>query len=129
MSVDLAKRLGIEPPKGLPEFSPGDIIRVMVKVKEEDKERLQAFEGTVISKKGSLGTGQFTVRRLSYGVGVERTFPFASPVIDKITMVKKGRVRRAKLYYLRDKIGKETRVKEELPVEAKPVPEPSPEKT
>jgi len=98
----------------LPEFNIGDTIKVHVKIKEGDKERIQVFEGTVISKKHGGIQQTFTVRRLSYGVGVERTFPVNSPKIDKIDVVRRGKVRRAKLYYLRDRVGKATRVKEKI---------------
>ena len=93
-------------------FKPGDTVKVMVKVVEGEKERLQAFEGVVIRKRGA-GTGaSFTVRRISYGVGVERTFPLHSPRIDKIQVTKRSTVRRSKLYYLRDLVGKAARLKE-----------------
>ena len=92
----------------------GDTIKVHVKIKEGDKERIQVFEGTVIAKKHGGIQETFTVRRLSYGVGVERTFPANSPKIDKIDVVRRGKVRRAKLYYLRDRVGKATRVKEKI---------------
>ena len=93
-------------------FRPGDTVKVMVKVVEGEKERLQAFEGVVIRKRGG-GTGaSFTVRRISYGVGVERTFPLHSPRIDKIQVTKRATVRRSKLYYLRQLVGKAARLKE-----------------
>ena len=98
----------------LPEFNIGDTIKVHVKIKEGDKERIQVFEGTVIAKKHGGIQQTFIVRRLSYGVGVERTFPVNSPKIDKIDVVRRGKVRRAKLYYLRDRVGKATRVKEKI---------------
>ena len=98
----------------LPEFNIGDTIKVHVKIKEGDKERIQVFEGTVIAKKHGGIQQTFTVRRLSYGVGVERTFPANSPKIDKIDVVRRGKVRRAKLYYFRDRVGKATRVKEKI---------------
>ena len=94
-----------------PEFRPGDTIRVHVKIKEGDKERLQAFEGTVIARKNS-GLGEtITVRKVSFGQGVERIFPLHATVIDHIDVVRTGRVRRAKLYYLRDLKGKAARIK------------------
>lgn len=97
----------------LPDFSPGDTVRVHVKVSEGGRERLQVFEGTVIAQRGA-GTGaSFTVRRVSHGVGVERIFPLHSPRVEKVDLVRRGRVRRAKLHYLRGKIGKETRIKEQ----------------
>lgn len=98
----------------VPEFSSGDTVKVHVKIKEGDKERVQVFQGTVIGRKGS-GTGEtFTVRKMSYGVGIERIFPLHSPNIDKITRVRQGKVRRAKLYYLRDLTGKSARIQEKL---------------
>ena len=96
----------------LPEIKAGMTIRVDVKIKEANKERIQAFEGIVIKVQGS-GIGEtFTVRKLSSGVGVERTFPINSPLIDKITVIRVGKVRRAKLYYLRSRSGKSARIKE-----------------
>ena len=96
----------------IPEFRPGDTVRVYVKVKEGDKERIQAFEGVVIRKRGSGTDGTFTVRKVSYGIGVERTFPFNTKVIDKIEVLKRGIVRRARLYYLRERKGKAAKIKE-----------------
>ena len=96
----------------VPSFRIGDTIRMYVKVVEGDKERLQPFEGMVISRKGSGARETFMVRKISFGVGVERVFPVHSPSIDKIEVVKRGDVKRAKLYYLRDKKGKEAKVKE-----------------
>jgi large subunit ribosomal protein L19 len=93
----------------------GDHVRLHLKVKEGNRERIQVFEGTVIAKKGSGLKETFTVRRVSYGVGVERTIPFHSPKINKIEIVRKGRIRRAKLYYLRGKVGKAAKVREKLP--------------
>ncbi len=98
--------------KKAPSFEIGDIVRVHVKVVEGEKERIQVFEGTVIARKGALNTETFTVRKLSYGVGVERIFPVHSPVIPKVDVVRQGRVRRAKLYYLRGKKGKSAKVEE-----------------
>lgn len=98
----------------LPAFNIGDTVKIHVKIKEGDKERIQIFEGTVIAKKHGGIQETFTVRRLSYGVGVERTFPVNSPKIDKIEITRRGKVRRAKLYYLRDRVGKATRVKEKI---------------
>lgn len=98
----------------LPSFNIGDTIKIGVKVKEGSKERIQMFEGTVIAKKHGGINETFTVRRISYGVGVERTFPINSPKLDSITVVRRGKVRRAKLYYLRDRVGKATRVKEKI---------------
>lgn len=98
----------------LPELNIGDTVKVYVKVKEGSKERVQMFEGTIISKKHGGIQESFTVRRVSYGVGVERTFPVNSPLIDHIEKVRGGKVRRAKLYYLRDRVGKAAKVKEKL---------------
>ena len=98
----------------LPSFNIGDTIRIYVKVKEGNRERVQMFEGTVIKKNHGGIQETFTVRRVSYGVGVERTFPVNSPKIDHIEVVRHGKVRRAKLYYLRDRVGKAAKVKERL---------------
>lgn len=98
--------------KELPEFAVGDTVRVHVKVVEGDKERVQPYEGIVIGKRGSNINKTFTVRKISFGIGVERIFPLYSPSIDKLEIVKKGSVRRAKLYYLRDKKGKDAKVKD-----------------
>ncbi|MBE5741375.1 MAG: 50S ribosomal protein L19 [Clostridiales bacterium] len=94
-------------------FNIGDTVRVMVKVKEGDKERIQAYEGVVIAKKGTSVRETFTVRRVSFGIGVERTFPLHSPRIDRVDVVRKGKVRRAKIYYIRNLSGKAAKVKEE----------------
>ena len=96
----------------LPPFRAGDTLRVNVRVKEGDKERLQAFEGVCISRRGSGVSQSFTVRKISNGVGVERIFPVHSPMIATITVVRRGRVRRAKLFYLRTLAGKASRIKE-----------------
>ncbi|MBE3590263.1 MAG: 50S ribosomal protein L19 [Firmicutes bacterium] len=96
----------------IPDFRPGDTVRVHVKVVEGGRERIQVFEGTVLARKGRGVSETFTVRRVSYGVGVERTFPVHSPRIEKIEVVRQGRVRRAKLYYLRNLSGKAARIKE-----------------
>ncbi len=93
-------------------FNIGDTVRVMVKVKEGDKERIQAYEGVVIAKKGAGIRETFTVRRVSFGIGVERTFPMHSPRIDKVIVVRQGKVRRAKIYYIRNLSGKAAKVKE-----------------
>ncbi len=100
--------------KEVPKFSVGDTVKVFIKIVEEDKHRLQAFEGIVISKKGSSVKESFTVRRVSYGEGVERTFSLHAPSVDKVEITRRGRVRRAKLYYLRNKVGKKTTVKEKI---------------
>jgi large subunit ribosomal protein L19 len=96
----------------IPEFRPGDTVKVYVKIKEGEKERIQIFQGVVIRKrKGNTGA-TFTVRKVSYGIGVERIFPLHSPIIDKIEVITRGRVRRARLYYLRKLRGKAARIKE-----------------
>ena len=96
----------------LPSFNVGDTLRVFVKVVEGSRERLQAFEGTVIAKRNGSSRETFTVRRVSYGIGVERTFPVHSPRVDHIEVIRRGKVRRAKLYYLRDLQGKAAKIKE-----------------
>jgi large subunit ribosomal protein L19 len=96
----------------VPDFAPGDTLKVHVKVVEGSKERLQVFQGVVIRRQGGGLQETFTVRKVSYGVGVERTFPLHSPIIDRIEVFTRGDVRRAKLYYLRDRIGKAAKVKE-----------------
>lgn len=96
----------------VPQYNVGDTVRVYVKVVEGTRERLQAFEGIVIAKRHGGISETFTVRRLSFGIGVERTFPIHSPKIDRIEVVRKGKVRRAKLYYLRGRTGKAAKVKE-----------------
>lgn len=93
-------------------FNVGDTIKVHVKIKEGNRERIQVFEGIVIKRQGESNRETFTVRKLSYGVGVERTFPVHSPKIEKIEVVRRGKVRRAKLFYLRERTGKATKVKE-----------------
>jgi len=100
--------------KDAPKFSVGDTVKVYIRITEEDKHRLQAFEGIVISKKGSSVKESFTVRRVSYGEGVERTFSLHAPSVDKVEITRRGKVRRAKLYYLRNKVGKKTTVKEKI---------------
>jgi large subunit ribosomal protein L19 len=96
----------------LPKFIPGDTVKVHVKIREGEKERIQVFQGAVISKRKGLGNASFTVRKVSYGVGVERVFLLNSPAIDKIEVVSRGRVRRSKIYYLRNLRGKAARIKE-----------------
>jgi large subunit ribosomal protein L19 len=98
--------------KDLPPFRPGDTVKVQVKVVEGDKERLQAFEGICIRRRGGGLSATFTVRKVTYGVGVERTFPLHSPSIDRIEVLRQGQVRRAKLYFLRKLKGKAARIKE-----------------
>ncbi len=98
----------------LPQFEIGDTVRVSVRIKEGERERVQVFEGTVIAKKHGGISETFTVRRFSYGVGVERVFPIHSPFVEKVEVVRKGKVRRAKLFYLRKRTGKAAKVKQKL---------------
>ena len=100
--------------KELPEFGPGDTVVVQVKIKEGDRERLQAFEGVVIGKRNRGLNSSFTVRKISHGVGVERTFQNFSPLVDSVTLKRRGDVRQAKLYYLRDLTGRAARISEKL---------------
>lgn len=113
--MDLMKALTSQYMKQeLPEVQVGDTVRVHVKIKEGSRERVQVFEGTVIAKKHGGIEESITVRRLSYGVGCEKVFPLHSPLIEKIETVRHGKVRRAKLYYLRDRLGKSAKVKEKV---------------
>ncbi|WP_461204442.1 50S ribosomal protein L19 [Clostridium sp. DL1XJH146] len=98
--------------KEFSEFNVGDTVKVDVRIKEGTKERIQVFEGTVLKKQHGGIRETFTVRRVSHGTGVERTFPINSPLVEKVTVVRKGKVRRAKLFYLRDRVGKAAKVKE-----------------
>ena len=98
--------------KEVPQFNVGDTVRVHNKIVEGTRERIQLFEGTVIAKKNGGISETFTVRRISYGVGVEKTFPLHSPRVEKVEVIRAGKVRRAKLYYLRDRVGKAAKVKE-----------------
>jgi|TARA_B100001059_G_C17658278_1_gene488130 large subunit ribosomal protein L19 len=100
--------------KEIPDFSPGDTVVVQVKVKEGSRERLQAFEGVVLAKRNRQLNSSFTVRKISNGIGVERTFQTYSPLVDSIEVKRRGAVRRAKLYYLRDRSGRSARIKEKL---------------
>ena len=97
-----------------PEFSVGDTVKVSVNIREGERERIQMFEGTVIAKHGGGISETFTVRRVAYGVGVEKTFPIHSPNVEKVDVIRRGKVRRAKLYYLRDRVGKASKVKERI---------------
>ena len=106
--------------KDVPAFRPGDTVKVHVRVVEGDKERIQVFEGTVLRRSGPGARETFTVRKTSYGVGVERTFPVHSPRLDRIEVTAKGAVRRAKLYYLRERAGRAARVTEEVTAGVKP---------
>ena len=98
----------------LPEFNVGDTVKVDVQIKEGERTRIQVFEGTVIAKKGNGISETFTVRKVSYGFGVERVFPMHSPSVKDVKVIRKGRVRRSKLYYLRDRIGKAAKVKQKI---------------
>ncbi|MBR6940428.1 MAG: 50S ribosomal protein L19 [Clostridia bacterium] len=98
----------------VPEIEIGDTVKVHVKIREGEKERIQMFEGTVIARRGSGISETFTVRRVSYGVGVERVFPIHSPNVAGVDVIRHGRVRRSKLYYLRDRVGKAAKVKEQI---------------
>jgi large subunit ribosomal protein L19 len=108
--IDRIEREGMR--KDIPDFGPGDTVRVHVRILEGDKERIQIFEGTVLGRSGGGIRETFRVRKLSYGIGVERIFPVHSPRIERIDIKRFGRVRRAKLYYLRDRKGKKAQVKE-----------------
>ena len=113
--MDIVKAITAEQIRtDLPEVLIGDTVKVYIKIKEGSNERIQMFEGTVIAKKHGGIQETFKVRRVSYGVGVEKTFPMNSPLIDRIEIVRHGKVRRAKLYYLRDRVGKAAKVKERI---------------
>jgi large subunit ribosomal protein L19 len=105
--------------KTIPEFRPGDTVIVNVKVKEGERTRVQAYEGVVIARQGGGLNESFTVRKISYGEGVERVFPIHSPLVESIKVVRRGKVRRAKLYYLRDRRGKSARIAERIDTKAK----------
>lgn len=111
--MDIIKMIEQEQVKqNITEFNVGDTVKVHYRIKEGSRERIQVFEGTVIKKQGGSSRSTFTVRRISYGVGVERTFPLHTPKIEKIEVTRRGKVRRARLYYLRERTGKAARVKE-----------------
>ena len=112
--MDLLKELSKSQIKEMPPVSVGDTVRVHVKVKEGARERIQVYEGTVIAKKHGGIDESITVRRISYGVGVEKVFPLHAPAVEKIEVVRRGKIRRAKLYYLRDRVGKGAKLKEKL---------------
>ena len=113
--MDLIKAFTNEQLKeNVPELNVGDTVRIHNKIKEGNRERIQLFEGTIIAKNGGGISETFTVRRVSYGVGVEKTFPVHSPNVEKVEVIRRGKVRRAKLYYLRDRVGKSSKVKEQL---------------
>ena len=109
-ATDLVDRANLR--NDIPDFGPGDTLKVHVRVVEGNRERTQLFQGVVIRRKGSGVRETFTVRKVSFGVGVERTFPVHSPIVEKIEVAVRGDVRRAKLYYLRDRIGKAAKIKE-----------------
>ena len=112
---DIIKNIEAEQMKeSVPEFGVGDTVKVYAKIKEGEKERIQVFEGTVIGMRGEGLRESFTVRRVSYGVGVERVFPLHSPKVAKVEVVRHGKVRRAKLYYLRDRVGKAAKIVEKI---------------
>ncbi len=121
LNIEQAEALAAK--REIPVFSPGDTLKVWVKVREGTRERLQAFEGVVISRSGAGLMQSFTVRKISYGEGVERVFPLYSPNIDKIEVLRRGKVRRAKLYYLRDRRGKSARIFEATNVRIKKIQE------
>lgn len=112
--VDLVEKSRLR--DDVPDFRPGDTVKVHVRVVEGSRSRIQVFEGVVIRRQGGGLRETFTVRKVSFGVGVERTFPVHSPVIDQIELTRRGKVRRAKLYYLRDRVGKKARIKEKREV-------------
>ncbi len=109
--MDASSYVEIKPNRNIPSFRSGDTVRVHVKVVEGERHRIQVFEGVVIRKKRGGINSNFTVRRVSHGIGVERVFPYHSPLIDKVEVTKVGRVRRARLYYLRDRVGKAARIR------------------
>lgn len=110
--LDAEEEARIETKRKLPEFSPGDTVRVLVRVTEGSRTRIQAYEGVCIARSGGGINESFTVRKISYGEGVERVFPFFSPMVEGVEVVRRGRVRRAKLYYLRGRRGKSARIRE-----------------
>ena len=113
--MDLIKAFTQEQLKSeVPELNIGDTVKVHNKIKEGTRERIQMFEGTIIAKHGGGVSETFTVRRVSYGVGVEKTFPVHSPNVEKVDIIRRGKIRRAKLYYLRDRVGKGAKVKERI---------------
>jgi len=117
--MNIASPVEVKPNPNIPPLSPGDTVKVSVKVVEGDKERTQVFQGVVIRIRNSGAGSSFTVRRVAYGVGVERTFPLFSPRIEKVEVVRHGKVRRAKLYYLRGLSAKKARIKEKRTVKEK----------
>jgi len=125
-TIEAEEKARLVEKRAIPEFQPGDTLRVMVKIKEGERERIQAFEGVCIARAGGGVNENFTVRKISFGEGVERVFPILSPNIDAIEVKRRGVVRRAKLYYLRDRRGKSARIAEKQtvrPVKGVVVPE------
>ena len=110
--MNIASLVEVKPNPNIPDIAPGDTVKVGVKVVEGERERTQLFQGVVIKIRHGVGGGSFTVRRVAYGVGVERTFPLNSPLVEKVEVMRHGKVRRAKLYYLRGLSGKAARIKE-----------------
>ncbi|MEW9805837.1 50S ribosomal protein L19 [Mesorhizobium sp. ZMM04-5] len=117
--LDAEQAAKIEAKRTLPEFQPGDTVRVQVRVTEGSRTRVQAYEGVVIARSGAGLNENFTVRKISYGEGVERVFPVYSPLVEGVEIVRRGKVRRAKLYYLRDRRGKSARISENTGVRAR----------
>jgi large subunit ribosomal protein L19 len=121
--TNLIRRVTLKPAnKNIQEFSPGSTVNVYVKVREGEKERIQVYKGIVTKLQGSGSSRSFTVRKVSSGIGVERTFPFSSPIVDKVELLATGKVRRAKLYYLRDLDGKAAKIESELATQQKATP-------
>ncbi len=110
--MSMTSLIEIKPNPNIPAFAPGDTVKVSVKIVEGEKERTQSFQGVVIKVRRGGAGASFTVRRVAYGIGVERTFPFQSPLVEKVEVVRQGKVRRAKLYYLRGLSAKASRIKE-----------------
>jgi len=110
--MSMASLIRVKAKPNIPDLAPGDTVRVSTKVVESGKERIQPFQGVVIRLQGGGINASFTVRRIAYGVGVERTFPLHSPLVEKVEVIRHGKVRRAKLYYLRERSGKAARIKE-----------------
>jgi large subunit ribosomal protein L19 len=130
--MKITELTGVKVNPNFPAITPGDTVRVGIKIKEGDKERVQPFQGVVIRIRNGDAGGSFTVRRVAYGVGIERTFPMASPLLDKVQVIRHGKVRRAKLYYLRGLSAKKARIKEKrFSKEEREalVPTPEPEQT
>ena len=111
--MDVDSVVSLAPNPKIQEFRPGDTVKVTIRIKEGDRERLQAFQGTTLRSRGSGPGATFTVRRVSYGIGVERTFAYYSPLVDSVEVVRRGRVRRARLYFLRGRYGRAARIKED----------------